>query len=91
MSDLLRKLLEGPFKRFAVFLLSAGIVALNKRLELNLSEVEIGSIATMTAAYLLQSGMKAANALKADAANKATEAVKTAQDAVDQLKRMGAQ
>jgi hypothetical protein len=90
MSELLSKLLDGPLKRFAVFLVSAGIVALNKKLGLNLSEVEIASLASMTAAYLVQSGMKAAAQMKAEAVKQAAEDIKTPAAVVDQLKQMGA-
>ena len=61
------ELLKSPsIKRLLVLLVTSAVVALNKKLGLSLSDVDIASLAGLVGAYLLQSGIKAAAVAKAD-------------------------
>lgn len=55
-------------KRLLFTLGGALVVALNKKLGLNLSDFEIGSISTMVVAYIGQSALKEVQMAKVDAA-----------------------
>jgi hypothetical protein len=55
-------------KRLLVTVIGFGLMALNKKLGLDLSDIAIASISTFLAAYVVQSGLKAAAKIKADAA-----------------------
>ena len=55
-------------KRLVVMLGGVAVVAVNKKLGLNLGDLEVGSIATMVVAYLGQSALKEVKLAKVDAA-----------------------
>lgn len=55
-------------KRLVVMLGGVAVVAVNKKLGLNLGDLEVGSIATMVVAYLGQSALKEVQLAKVDAA-----------------------
>lgn len=55
-------------KRLVIMLGGVAVVAVNKKLGLDLGDLEIGSIATMVVAYLGQSAMKEVSLAKVDAA-----------------------
>ncbi len=55
-------------KRLVIMLGGVAVVAVNKKLGLDLGDLEIGSIATMVVAYLGQSAMKEVQLAKVDAA-----------------------
>lgn len=68
-------LAENPaVKRLGVFLVTSAIIALNKKLGLGLGEVEIGALTTAAVGYLIQSGIKSAAQVKADAAQAGADA-----------------
>lgn len=89
MQELLQKMLSGPLKRFLVFAIGAAVVVLNKKFSLDISEVEIASLATMVSAFLIQSGMKAVAAIKAESKAQAKGEILTADDAVEAFKKAG--
>lgn len=55
-------------KRLVIMLGGVAVVAVNKKLGLDLGDLEIGSIATMVVAYLGQSALKEVQLAKVDAA-----------------------
>ena len=61
-------------KRLAILLLSAGVIAFNKRLGLGLGPVEIAALSTIVVAYLTGSNWKEAALQKAVMAGQAASA-----------------
>lgn len=68
-------------KRFLMTLATSGLIVANKKLGLGLGEMDIASLAGLVAGYVVQSGMRSAAKVKADAAQLAAEKVKTVGDA----------
>jgi len=61
-------LASGTFRRIIVYVVGIGIVALNRKLGLDLDAVEIGAIISATIAQIVQSSMKETAVAKAEMA-----------------------
>lgn len=77
MQELIAGLANGGVKRLLIPLLAVGLIAFNKKLGLEMTEIQMGAIASIIIAWVTQSGLNAAKQKGLDAA----AAIKTPEDA----------
>lgn len=79
------KFTSDSLKRLIAFVVTALIIAFNKKLGLGMEATEIGALATLATGYIVQSGLKSAAEIK-NAGVLAAAEVQTASDADAVLK-----
>lgn len=84
MEKALAMLGEGSTRRAAAAIVTAGLIALNNKLGLGLTEFQIGAITAIVVAYIAGSNWKAAAQAKGEAA---AAAVTTMDAAVAEMKK----